>query len=321
MFPHSITMKGWDMRDVDMTATADDGLPLAGTLTLPEGPGPHPAVLLLPGSGRLDRNANTRRVRMELGPPLAAALAENGIATLRYDRRGVGATPGNWRSTGFTENRHDAAAALRALAARPDIRADTIGVVGHSEGAVHAMSLGTQPEVQAVVLLAGFARSGEDALRWQAKMITHDLPAPLRALLRALITRQLARVRTTTTDVTRVAGLLPLNARWLREILAHDSRLDLANIQVPVLAVTGGKDIQVDPADLDEIRGLVPAEAEIHRIPDLTHLLRRAPGRPSLRSYSGQLRRPVDPDLLTQVSNWLARRLREIRTTPRPNSN
>ncbi|GAA0394973.1 acyl-CoA thioester hydrolase [Acrocarpospora corrugata] len=302
------------MRDVDLTAIADDGLPLAGTLTLPAGPGPYPAVLLLQGSGRLDRDGNADRLRMALGPPLAATIADHGIATLRYDRRGVGATPGNWRATGFTDNRRDAAAALRALAARPDIRPDAIGVIGHSEGAVHAMSLGSQSEVAAVVLLAGFARPGEGALRWQAGMLARDLPAFLKPVLRAFAARQLARIKTTRTDVARVAGL-PVNARWMRELLVHDPRPDLAAIKVPVLAITGGKDLQVDPADLVEIRRLVPGEVEIHLIPDLTHLLRRDPGPASVRSYPRLLRQPIDPDLLTQVAAWLAHRLRsqEIR--------
>ncbi|MEV4626648.1 alpha/beta fold hydrolase [Micromonospora sp. NPDC049523] len=315
------------MRDVDMTATADDGLPLVGTLTLPTGAGPHPAVLLLHASGRLDRDANIPgRPRMELGPPLAAALADNGIATLRYDRRGVGATAGDWRTTGFVDNRRDAAAALRALAGRPDIRADAIAVVGHSEGAVHAMSLGSCPEVGAVVLLAGFARLGEDALRWQAAMIARDLPAPVRLLLpalRALANRQLARIKASDADVVRVAGMRT-NARWMREMLRHDPRPDLARIEVPVLAITGGKDIQVDPADLDEIRRLVRGDVNVHRIPDLTHSLRRDPGPASVRSYPRLLRQPVDPDLLAQVSGWLAHRLREpsreVRTAPRTDS-
>jgi pimeloyl-ACP methyl ester carboxylesterase len=301
------------MPEVEMTAEAHDGLLLAGTLTRPDGPGPHPAVLLLHGSGPLDRDGNTRRQRLELGPPLAASLAQHGIATLRYDRRGVGATPGDWRATGFTDTRRDAAAALRALAARPDIKADAVGVVGHSEGAVHAMalsaqSLGTRPAVAAVVLLAGFARTGEDALRRQAEMIASSLPTPVRKPLLALFTRYLARVKATSTDVARVAGMR-VNARWMRELLTHDPRLDLANIRVPVLAVTGGNDIQVDPADLDDIHRLVPGGAEIHRVGDLTHLLRRHPGPASLRTYSRQLRQPVDPELLTRITAWLTTRL------------
>lgn len=296
------------MPDVEMTAVADDGLLLAGTLTLPEGPGPHPGVLLLHGSGPLDRDGNTRRHRLGLGADLAAALAAAGIATLRYDRRGVGATAGDWRTTGFTTTRQDAAAALRALAGRPGIRPDAIGVIGHSEGAIHAMRLAGRPGVAAVVLLAGFARPGADALRRQAQLIAGGLPAPLRRPLQALFTWYLAKVKATSTDAARVAGI-PVNARWLRELLDHDPRPDLTAIHVPVLAITGDKDIQVDPADLDDINRLVPGGAETHRISDLTHLLRREPGRPSLRTYPRQLRRPVDPDLLTQITAWLTTRL------------
>lgn len=296
------------MREVDVTIAADDGVLLAGTLTLPVGSGPHPAVLLLHGSGRLDRDADAGRLRMGFGPAVAAALAAVGIAVLRYDRRGVGATPGDWLSTGFVDNRRDAVAALRALAGREDVRADAVGVVGHSEGAVHAMALGSRPEVAAVVLLAGFARTGEDALRWQARTVTGGLPAPVRSVLRGIGNRQLARIKASGGDVVRVVGT-KLNARWMREMLVHDSRSDLANVRVPVLAITGGKDVQVDPADLDRIRELVPGEVEVHRIPDLTHLLRRDEGRSSVRSYPAQLRRPVDADLLAQVTGWLARKL------------
>lgn len=190
------------VRETDLTITAPDGTPLAATLTMPVGAGPHPAVLLLHGSGRLDRDGNTRRAKQNLGPALAEPLARQGIATLRYDRRGVGATPGDWLSAGFADNRHDAAAAVDALSARPDIRSCAIGVIGHSEGALHAMSLGTRPDVAAVVLLAGFARSGQDALLWQADAIMSGLPRPLRPLVR-LATRRLIRLKSTSADVVR----------------------------------------------------------------------------------------------------------------------
>ncbi|MFI7183364.1 alpha/beta hydrolase [Streptomyces anthocyanicus] len=304
------------MPETDLTVTADDGTSLAGTLSLPAGPGPHPAVLLLHGSGPLDREGNTPRLPLNLGRPLADALAAAGVAALRYDRRGAGSTPGVWEESGFTDNRRDASAALRALAAHPDIRPDAVGVVGHSEGALHAMTLAARQEVAAVVLLAGFARGGEAAFRWQAASVFGGMPAPVRLLRRplgALGERVLARVKRTRTDVARIAGLR-VNARWMREMLVHDTRDDLAAVPaaVPVLAVTGDKDVQVPPADLDEIRRLVPGgHTEIHRVPDLTHVLRRDTGRPTLRSYRRLLREPVDPELLALVATWLQARLRE----------
>ncbi|MEU3735355.1 alpha/beta fold hydrolase [Streptomyces sp. NPDC033538] len=307
------------MPETDLTVTADDGAMLAGTLTLPTGPGPHSAVVLLHGSGPLDRDGNARKLPLDLGRPLADALAGAGVATLRYDRRGVGATPGNWQESGFAGNREDASAALRALRAHPDVHAGSVGVVGHSEGALHAMTLAARGEAEAVVLLAGFARTGEQALRGQAATVFQALPAPVRLLRRplaALGERTLARVKGTRTDVARIAGK-SLNARWMREMLVHDSRHDLAAITVPVLAVTGDKDLQVDPADLEVVRRLVPGgDTEIHRVPDLTHLLRRDTGRPAISSYRRLLREPVDPGLLTLVAAWLEARLRESSRAP-----
>lgn len=294
-----------------MTVTADDGTALAGTLTLPAGPGPHPAALLLHGSGPLDRDGNAEKLPMNLAPPVAAALAALGVATLRYDRRGTGATPGDWRAAGFSDNRRDAAAAVRALAGRADIRADAVGVIGHSEGSLHAMALAARTDVRAVVLLAGFANLGEEAFRWQGRSIVRSLPAPVRLLRRPLTGlggRLLARVRRTRTDVARVAGS-KVNARWLREMLAHDTRGDLAAIDAAVLAVTGDKDLQVNPDDLQEIARLVPGGAETHRLADLTHVLRRDSGRPALTSYRRLLRQPVDPELLDLVAEWLTRHL------------
>ncbi|WP_019549013.1 alpha/beta hydrolase family protein [Streptomyces sulphureus] len=299
------------MPDIDMAVTADDGTPLAGTLTLPPGPGPHPAVLLLHGSGPLDRDGNAPKLPMNLAQPVAEALAARGIATLRYDRRGTGATPGDWRRSSFHGNRLDAAAALRALSGRPDIRADAVGLIGHSEGSLHSMALAARTDVRATVLLAGFANLGADAFRWQGRAMVASMPAPVRLLSRplgALGNRGLARLKKTRTDVARVAGV-KVNARWVREVLAHDSRNDLAAIHTPVLAVTGAKDLQVDPADLDRIARLVPGGAETFRIPDLTHLLRRDPERPAPNSYRRLMREPVDAYLLELVAEWLRHHL------------
>ncbi len=295
-------------REIPVDVPAADGITLAGTLTVPVGPGPHPAVLCLPGSGKLDRDSNARRVRMDLGRPLADALARHGVASLRYDRRGVGATPGDWHAVGFLDNRADAAAALRALRSHPEVYPRDVGVLGHSEGAVHAMWLAAHAQPAAAVMLAGYARPGDQAVRWQGTQLAATMPRPLLPLLRRIAARQLNRLATSTTDTIRISGAR-MNARWWREQLAYDPRPDLARIKVPVLAITGDKDVQVDPGDLDVIAQLAQG-AETHRVPGLTHVLRRTDGPASVFAYRKLLRDPVDNDVLTHVCRWLADRLR-----------
>ena len=81
-----------------MTVAADDGLAIAGTLALPAGDGPHPAVVLL-SPGSLDREGNTGKAPLAHGRALATALAAEDVASYRFDRRGVGDTPGDWRAS------------------------------------------------------------------------------------------------------------------------------------------------------------------------------------------------------------------------------
>ncbi|HYO36101.1 MAG TPA: alpha/beta fold hydrolase [Geodermatophilus sp.] len=299
-------------REVPLTVPGEP--PLAGTLTLPDSPGPVPAVLLAPGSGPLDRDSDHRRARFGVTRELAHALQTAGLASLRYDKRGVGGTPGDWRRAGLYDGVDDLVRALAALVARPEVDGARVMLAGHSEGALLAAAAAARgTPVAGLVLLAGSATPGAELLRWQARQIQSTLPAPVRGLLRLLrvdLERKVAanheRIRATTTDVARIGGVR-VNARWLREFLAHDPRTDLARITVPVLAITGGKDLQVPAADLDVIAATVPGPVTIPPVPDLTHTLRRQPGPASMRAYRGELRRPVDAEVLATVATWCRR--------------
>ncbi len=299
-------------RELPLTVPGEP--PLAGTLALPDAPGPVPAVLLAPGSGPLDRDSDHRRARFGVTRDLAHALAAAGLASLRYDKRGVGHTPGDWRRAGLHDAVDDLVRARAALAARPEVDGDRLVLAGHSEGALLAAAAAARGvPVAGIVLLACSATPGAELLLWQARQIAPTLPAPVRGLLRLLrvdLERKVAanheRIRATTTDVARI-GPARLNARWHREFLAHDPRSDLARVTVPVLAVTGGKDLQVPAADLDVIAATVGGPATVLALPDLTHTLRRQPGPASLRAYRGELRRPVDAEVLATVVDWCRR--------------
>jgi alpha-beta hydrolase superfamily lysophospholipase len=304
---------------------ASAGETLAGSLLLPAGPGPFPAALLITGSGPLDRNSDHRRLPIGVSRQLAEALATMGIASLRYDKRGVGASTGTFLAAGLTDNVADARAALDTLAGRPEIDPARLFVVGHSEGALIAIALAAQNDapVAGLVLLAGTARTGAEILRWQVAAITPSLPAPVRTLLRLMRTdlveksaKNHERLRRTTTDVVRVQGRR-INAKWFREFLDYDPAADLTRLRMPVCALTGGKDLQVDPDDLDRIAALVQGPVDTHRPADVTHLLRREDGPASLRTYKKQVRRPVDPQVVQIVTDWLAAKAAEV-TGPAP---
>ena len=299
------------MRELPLAVPGEP--PLAGTLALPDGELPAPAVLLASGSGPLDRDSNHRRARFDVSRQLAIALAEGGLASLRYDKRGVGESPGDWRAAGLHDNVDDLGRALDALIARPEVDADRVLVAGHSEGAILAAALaGRGAPVAGAVLLSMSATPGEDLLRWQARRIAPTLPALVRGVLRLLrvdlekkVAANHTRIKATTADVARVGGA-KVNARWHREFLAHDPRTDLARITAPVLAITGDKDLQVPPADLDVIARTVP-DGTVLLVPDLTHTLRRQEGPPSMGAYRRELRQPVDPKLLATVVSWCRR--------------
>ena len=121
--------------------------------------------------------------------------------------------------------------------------------------------------------------------------------------------KQLDKMKRSTRDSYRVQLVAKLNAKWMREFINYDPAEDLARIEVPVLAITGSKDIQVDPADLKQMAGLVPGDFECAEIPNGTHLLRVEEGTPSISKYKKQVSQPMDPRILSMVTEWLKKQV------------
>jgi len=297
------------MNDTPITFRSHD-LTLHGSLRAGS-EGAQPAALLISGSGPIDRDSDMKRLQIGVMGRLAGHLAAHGFASLRFDKRGVGESEGEYRSAGFHDNVADARAALAALRSRPEIDPDRIFVIGHSEGALIAMALADDARLAGTVLLAGAAQTGENVLAWQAGRVAETLPRPVRALLRLLRqdivrtqTKRLERIRVSTDDVSRIQGVR-LNAKWFREFMAFDPATALRRVAVPTLAITGAKDIQVDPADVQRMSESVSAPFTGEVVDDVTHLLRADEGPATVRTYKKQARQPLDARVLELVVDWM----------------
>ena len=289
---------------------------LSGTLTLKgtldvSGPTPGPAALLISGSGPIDRDSNAKRLPINVMSQIAAHLSTNGVTSLRYDKRGVGESDGDYVSTGLHDNVDDARAAIEALRARPEVDPDRVVVIGHSEGALIASALAVDEQLAGVALLSGAANNGKDVLRWQARQVAPTLPKPVKWLMKLLRqdlvrsqTKRLEQIESSTKDVIRIQ-FVKLNAKWFREFMSFEPTQALGRAAVPVLAITGTKDIQVDPADVALMEHAVPTSFTGHLVEDVTHLLRAESGPASVRTYKKQARRPLDQRVTELLTEWV----------------
>jgi pimeloyl-ACP methyl ester carboxylesterase len=263
----------------------------------------------------VDRDESTPKLRIDVMAQLAERIGSHGFGSLRYDKRGVGASEGEYFDAGFYDNGSDAEAALGWLRSQDGVDPARVFVLGHSEGALHAARLAARGDVAGAVLIAGTAMSGEDCMRWQAAQIVAGMGGVgrwlidvLRLDVRKMQQKAMEKIKRSDKNTIRVQVVTKLNAKWFREFLAYDPARDLSRITVPVLAITGAKDIQVCPDDLEIMARRVQGEIECHKVPDLTHLLRADPGEPSLSSYRALLKQPVDERVLRLVSDWLVRK-------------
>ena len=163
----------------EVAITASDGCVLSGTLAVPDTGRARSAALLLSGSGPLDRDSNMEGQILGISWAFAGILAKDGVASLRYDKRGVGRSGGNYTGSGFHLERSDAFAAREFLRNVAGVDPSRVGVVGHSVGATIALQMAAADTTVAfAVLLAAAASSGREVMEWQSDRIAATLPGP-----------------------------------------------------------------------------------------------------------------------------------------------
>ena len=273
---------------------------IEGTLVLPAQL-PAPVVLIVAGSGPTNRDGDAGLLRPDSYKLLATALAARGIASVRYDKRGIGDSASaatSEKDLRFETYVQDAAAWLRLLHA--DARFSKVGLVGHSEGSLVGMLAIQRSPAGAFVSLEGAGRPAPVVLREQLKA---QLPGELNAQADAIIA-QLQQGHTVANTPAELTALFrPSVQPYLISWFKYDPAVEISKLRVPVTIVQGTADLQVTMADADALKAADPA-ARLIVVTGMNHVLKYAPDTTSqsavVKGYE-DASLPVDPHVVDAI--------------------
>jgi pimeloyl-ACP methyl ester carboxylesterase len=315
------------------------GIELAGTLTIPEGEGPFPVVILISGSGPQDRNEELMGHKPFL--VLADYLTRRGIAVLRYDDRGVGESTGIFATATTLDFTDDVLAGVEYLKTRPEIDPKRIGLIGHSEGGlVSPMAAKSSSDVAFIVLMAGPGVNGEQISNAQVELMlqvsgvseeeieermkaqtellalarnvqdvektVEEMKSLLWSLYEGLSEEELAALGDVETSI--MMEISQLLSPWYQFFMTYDPLPALREVTCPVLAINGSKDLQV-PSELN-LRKIWKALSEggnenykIIELPGLNHLFQTS--ETGLPAEYYHIEETIAPLALKVMGDWL----------------
>ncbi|MCW5939637.1 MAG: alpha/beta hydrolase [Fimbriimonadaceae bacterium] len=297
-----------------------DGTELAGTMTLPAGGVVKdvPAVLLLPGSGPTDRDGNQPGFTTNLLRDLAWGLADNGIASFRFDKRAVATNASKWPKDPdqigefFSWSRHieDAEAAFWAMTQAGGTDEKRLGIVGHSEGGLITIELANRVKPAALGLLATPGRKFGDVVAWQLERSfkRSGLSESFSRQLLADNERIMAEIKksgTTPSDIPPALAALYNRSvgRYMQQLADLDPVTAAARYSGPVVLIQGEMDIQVDPKlDAEPLFNALKkrGKAEMFLLPLASHNLK-----PVEKATDLGIVGPVVPDAIDHLATFL----------------
>lgn len=313
-----------------------DGITLAGTLTLPEKGNKFPAVVLVTGSGAQNRDEEIMGHKPFL--VIADYLTRNGIAVLRCDDRGTAASQGDYASATNEDFAKDTEAALNYLRSRKEINTRKIGIIGHSCGGTIAFDIAAKDSnISFIISLAGAAVRGDSLMLKQVELISKSqgMPDPVWQTMKPSVRYRYSLLQQTDksadeirkevyADVTRTmsaeqlkdlntvqqlsAQINSMTSPWYLHFMRYDPTASLKKIKCPVLALNGEKDIQVDAdMNLTAIKQHISENGNknvtIKAYPKLNHLFQTCE-KGTLAEY-GQLEETINPEVLKDMTEWI----------------
>lgn len=307
-----------------------DNITLSGTLTLPtvaDGV-KSPAVVLIAGSGPLNRNEEL----FEHKPfaVIADYFTRNGIAVLRYDKRGVGQSDGNFGTSTTFDFADDAQTAFNFLKNRDEINVNKVGILGHSEGALIAFILGSRlDDLSFAISLAGSGVRGDSLLLRQAEDVFKTMDIPVSEYEPMLdLNRQIFAIINKSEDTDTIKNNIKklfegnkntksesielqmesVASPWMLTFLKYDPKDDLQKVTCPVLVLNGDRDVQVAAdINLNAIKEALEANGNkkvtVKNYENLNHLFQKCTT--CAVSEYGELEETFNVEVLEDMKDWI----------------
>lgn len=244
---------------------------LNGELELPEGDGPFPVMIIIPGSGPTDRNGNTAMGDNDGLKQIAEQLATEGIASLRYDKRGAGKNKeavGEEVDINFTQFTDDAQAWVELLT--EDERFTSVGIIGHSQGSLEGMVTAQSNDVDVFISLAGIGRGMDEVLYEQLQA---QLPEGLLEESEEIL-QQLKQGKAVAEISPELQAIFrPSVQPFLISMMQINPTEELEKLTIPVMLVNGERDIQVPATDAEILHEAKP-DTELLILENMNHVLK-----------------------------------------------
>lgn len=295
---------------------------IGATVSYPDDGGKYPAIVLIMGTGKADRNGNEKGFKTDLYKNFAEMFAEYGFVSVRYDKRGTYQTEGNDNTAGLSDLIDDAISAIRYTKSLPYVDETKVIVCGHSEGAMIATLLSSKEDTAGLLLFGGAATCMKDALLYQNYLAAEEF-AKKKGMLGMLLRSQTSQEKTdakvdamfqkcVSAKKDRVFfGGAMLNAKWIKEHASYRSEDYVALLKQygkPILAVTGTADISTDYRRLSALHDIPFVESYTPH--NVNHILREIDDNNSVMTVKKQYGRlaaqPVHSDTEQYIKKWLS---------------
>jgi uncharacterized protein len=275
---------------------------LEGTLMLPGKNSTKSVALIIAGSGPTDRDGNNMGMENNSLKMLAIELSKNGIASLRYDKRGIGKS----RDAGVKESDlrfenyiNDAKGWINYL--KNEGKFNRIVVIGHSEGSLIGMIASQDPNVTKFISIAGAGQCADKLIREQLKNQPPAISIAVNSILDNLVKG--ITVNNTPAELNSLfrQSIQPYMISWIK----YDPQKEIAKLKIPILLVQGTTDIQVS---IDDAKRLARAQskAKLLIMEGMNHIMKQAPAERllNLATYSDP-KLPLNKELSNEILSFI----------------